>query len=220
MPEPDERDIAERLRAVAEDVRAPAGLRADLARRRLAGGRPARGSLRPRRALLPAGGLALAVGGLLTLAPYADAPRPRTTIAAAAEAGLRAPSRPAPEARAGEPFLRAEVDSVRFPNYAYDDDGGDWQAVGAREDRIGGRAARTVVYARGTARVGYTIVTGAPVPVPGSARPLAGGRDVGASALRRGATTIVTWRRGGHTCVLASRTTSTDSLLRLARWRA
>jgi hypothetical protein len=37
--------------------------------------------------------------------------------------------------------------------------------------------------------------------------------------VRDGATTVVSWRLGGHTCVLASRVLDADGLLRLAAWR-
>jgi hypothetical protein len=39
------------------------------------------------------------------------------------------------------------------------------------------------------------------------------------AVLRDAGATIVTWRRGGRTCVLASRDASAAALLRIAAWR-
>lgn len=98
---------------------------------------------------------------------------------------------------------------VRFPNYAYDSS---WRAVGSRADDLGGRAARTVTYARGGVRVGYAIVDGAPLGFPaGSRRVDAGGTPVW--VVRREGVLQVVWERGGHTCVLASRAATLPQML-------
>ena len=38
------------------------------------------------------------------------------------------------------------------------------------------------------------------------------------AVLRHGGAAVVTWRRDGHTCVLASRQASAERLVRLAAW--
>ena len=69
--------------------------------------------------------------------------------------------------------------------------------------------------AEGYERVGYAIVGGAALRVTGARRAatLAG---VTYSTIRDGGASIVTWRRDGHTCVLASRPASVSALIALA----
>ena len=50
----------------------------------------------------------------------------------------------------------------------YWEDGLGWNAVGTRVDKVGGRTATTVFYAKGDKRVGYTIVSGKGLSVPSS----------------------------------------------------
>lgn len=163
-----------------------------------------------RRWALGTGALAVAaVAAALTIAGGDDGP----SVADAASASLRpAPAADAPVIDAADPrYITARVGAVRFPNYAYS---GRWRAVRQRALRIDGRDAVTVVYARGAERVAYTVVDGDLGVVP-SASAVAG--DYRLTAV--GGAAVVSWRRRGATCVLASHSTSTAAMLALARWR-
>ncbi len=62
--------------------------------------------------------------------------------------------------------------------------------------------------------VGYTIVTGAPVPVTGGQTVTRGG--VPYTFIGHGPARLVTWVRGNHTCVIAGRCVTNATLLKLA----
>jgi hypothetical protein len=137
------------------------------------------------------------------------------SLADAAGLALRAPTQAAPPSDRGhERFLRAEVGGVHFPNYRYSTP---YSTAGARSDRIHGRHALTVVYGLGDKRIGYTIVDGKPLSVPSGARWVTRG-GLRVAILRRNGARVVTWREGGHTCVLASRSASVERLVTWAAW--
>jgi hypothetical protein len=75
----------------------------------------------------------------------------------------------------------------------------------------------TVEYRGRRQRVGYTIVAGPALAVPGEAQRVRRG-SLGLAVVRRDGATVVTWRRAGHTCVLASRDAPARRLLDLAAW--
>jgi hypothetical protein len=102
---------------------------------------------------------------------------------------------------------------IPFPSYLK---GAGWTPSGVRRDTLHGRAVTTVFYTSpGGGRVGYAIVGGAALGVPsGSTTTIGGVRYVLA---RAGGTRLVTWRRAGHTCVIAGRSVSPGTLLALAR---
>ena len=92
-----------------------------------------------------------------------------------------------------------------------------WRASGVRRGRIDGRDATVVFYAKDGMRLAYVIVAGA-----GLSRP--SGTQAGVVRQSRVPDTPtnnepagVTWRRGGHTCVLVGDATSAE-LLKLASW--
>ena len=68
------------------------------------------------------------------------------------------------------------------------------------------------------ARAGYAIVAGPPLKLAAGARAVMRDR-VRYAVLPIGGTTIVTWRRRGRTCVLASREASAQALLAMAAWQ-
>ena len=114
-------------------------------------------------------------------------------------------------------LLQENVGDVAFPNYAAKFG---WKPVGTRTDEIGGRKTRTVFYEKDGKRIAYTIVDGDPLSTPGDA----------ATATREGTDlqwietqgrTVVTWERGGRTCVLSasSPTSRRNDLLELAGWK-
>jgi hypothetical protein len=200
--------IGAAIGATAATVDAPAGLRARIA----ATGPPPRRSRRMLAAATVCVGAAIGIAvGLVAISDDERAP----TIASAAAAALRSPAAPSPGAApASERFVRARVGTVRFPNYGYDSG---WTVAGIRRDELAGRDALTVIYRGWGDRIGYTVVDGAPLERPAGARQVVSdGRRF--AVLRRGGALVVTWRQGGHTCVLASRSAPLKALLALATW--
>jgi hypothetical protein len=133
-------------------------------------------------------------------------------VAGLAELG---PSAPAPPRDRAEPTrLAASVAGVAFP--AYPARLG-WRASGARTDALDGRETSTVFYTRGGRQVAYSIVSAEGLAWPeGAHRTVRDGTPL--RSLRRGGTTIVTWLRSGHTCVLTATDTPRGELLELAAW--
>jgi hypothetical protein len=111
--------------------------------------------------------------------------------------------------------LDLDVDGVPYP-YWQDDFG--WKATGSRVDKVNGRDATTVFYRKGKWRIGYTIVTGKPVSVPGSATVTVNHGIRFRSAPLHGAT-VVTWERRNHSCILSGFNMSRAALLKLASWQ-
>jgi len=136
------------------------------------------------------------------------------TLSAAAAFTLKPALGPAP----GHSFdgaLDLDVDGVPYP-YWQDEYG--WRATGSRVDRIDGREATTVFYSKGNRRIGYTIVTGKPVGVPGSAEVTMKHGTRFRSVPFKGAT-VVTWERRGHSCILSGKNVTRAQLLKLAGWQ-
>jgi hypothetical protein len=111
--------------------------------------------------------------------------------------------------------LDLDVDGVPYP-YWQDDFG--WKATGSRVDKVNGRQATTVFYRKGKWRIGYTIVTGKPVSVPGSASVTVRHGIRFRSAPLHGAT-VVTWERRNHSCILSGFNMGRHELLKLAAWK-
>jgi hypothetical protein len=111
--------------------------------------------------------------------------------------------------------LDLDVDGVPYP-YWQDDYG--WHATGSRVDKIGGRQATTVFYSKGSQRIGYTIVTGKPVSVPGSATVTVRHGIRFRSTPLHGAV-VVTWERRNHSCILSGLNVSRAQLIKLAAWK-
>lgn len=129
------------------------------------------------------------------------------TVLRASLVALERPTAPAPAA------LVASGTNIRFPDWSRRG----WPSTGMRTERIGGRSVTTEYFRTydGAARLGYAIVSGAPLQW-GSRGPT---RVVGGEAyglISWGATRIVTWVQDGHTCILASRNTPSRALLALA----
>jgi hypothetical protein len=132
------------------------------------------------------------------------------SVQLAAGVALQAPTSGAP-AQTGD---RLDVSSagVAFPYWQATVG---WRAVGTRVDRVQGRRVVTVFYTSPRhGRIGYSIVGGAPLAVPAAH---AINRDgLTFTVLNRGGATVVTWRRLGHTCVMASHTAGPQRLIDLA----
>ena len=177
--------------------------------------------LRPRKAprgrrrlglVLSAAGVLAAVAIVFVVLSVGGGPV-APSVADAAQLALRPPDGPPPAAVAGTPTLAASVGGVSFPDLqaSYG-----WRPVGVRRGQVGGRSTTVVYYQKGGQRIGYAIVDG-----PALTRP-----ESGASTTRSGVEfrtlalqgqQVVTWRNGGHTCVMIGPVPAGE-LVTLASW--
>jgi hypothetical protein len=170
---------------------------------------------------------------LLVLALSPGGPAAPTVLQASALA-LRPATLNAPEENPSTPGLLAiSVDGISYP---YWESRFGLQTAGARSDRLGGRAVTTVFYAGaggkqdtplprrpGThaigpstaERIGYSIVAGPALAVPDSGHTVVW-HGVRFQLLSAAGSTVVTWRRAGHTCILVGSGVSSRTLLTLA----
>ena len=190
------------------EIRAPASLRQRVA------------ELEDRRARSSRRGLAALTAGAATLFGAAIAAivlsgsgAASPTLAQAAVLGTASATLPSPgQDEANPAHLRASVDGQAYPYWG---DRIGWHDTGQRRDRVGGREAVTVFYANGAGtRIGYTIVSGPALAVPTAPSVTRGGVTYSLVAFQ--GSRLVTWRRGGHTCVLVGRGVPTQRLLSLA----
>jgi hypothetical protein len=154
--------------------------------------------------------LALVVAALVVLVSgSSSAPSvPQTVRVTLAAATLPAPARDPHD----QYVLQLGVGGIRFPNWRSTTG---WRTAGARRDTIDGRHVVTVFYTgHGGRRVGYAIVSGAPLATGGGSPVKYAGTAY--TFQRHGATRLVTWVRSGHTCVIAGRRVSYRTLLALA----
>jgi hypothetical protein len=172
-------------------------------------GAGARGLL-PRLALV--GGLAvvLAIVAAVVLTSGPGSP----TVADAAALASEPPNGPPPPPVANSSTkLTANVEGVAFPNLAQ---WAGWETLGVRHGRIDGRDATVVFYGKGSRRLAYVIVSGSGLPRPSDGQSTFR-NGVEYQTLRSGDRLAVTWRRGGHTCVLIGDATLPE-LVHLASW--
>jgi hypothetical protein len=207
--------VGRRIRELAQDIQAPHALRARLADAQAAPDRHRGGASwlrRPRIALPVLGGtLAAAAVAVVLIVGGGSGP----TVGDAAALALEQPTAGAPKV-VDVVDLDASEGGITFPNYGYE--WPKWKATGARHDRIGGRATTTVTYRGPKGDVGYTIVDGKPLAIPDHARRLTKSGTALAIYVKDGAT-VVTWRRDGHTCVLAGRGAGVEAqLVKFATW--
>lgn len=190
----------------------PDSLQSAIDSHRRTGERRHRIGLAPRFALAGALVAAIVVVAAVVLTGGPGAP----SVADAAQLATKPPNAPAPPPATGNTAkLAADVEGVAFPNLARF---AGWRTVGARRGRIGGRDATVVFYGKEGRRIAYVIVAGQGLPRPsgGNATSTHG---VKYQTLRSDGRLMVTWRRGGHTCVLLGRATRPE-LLKLASWGA
>jgi hypothetical protein len=212
--------LAERQGVALEALRgtantgAPARLRAEVERRRVSGRSSARSLKRVRitRALSAA-----TAAGLALILAFSGIFSASLSVADAAALAQKPPTQPAPRGVPAKPqLLRAAVGGVPFPNYAAKFG---WKPVGAREDAPSGRHATTVYYENGARRIAYTIVSGDALGHPSDARSTTRA-GVEYRSFRYHGRAVVTWERGGHTCVLSGgKSVSPAQLVALADWR-
>lgn len=138
-----------------------------------------------------------AAAGLVLILGGASAP----SVEAFVEAAAVPPAAPPPAVDTSHPQrLAARVGRVWFPNWR----ALHWPAVGRRDASISGRHATTIYYAgRDGTRIGYMIVGGGPLPWPDRGRALTRGGTRFQLYSERGSR-VVTWRNGGHQCLIVS----------------
>jgi anti-sigma factor RsiW len=181
------------------DHRAPGHVRASIAT--TLAGPPAR----RRRGRVAAGALAAAAGvaALVLIALPGSEPAAPTLSQAAALADR-------------QPALRALPSGDKAWGLAFPDLErlGGWKDAGARLDRVGSRAARTVYYVNTGRRIAYTILSAGSLRVPDGARSW---RRKGKPwyAFDQGGRTVVAWERQGHMCVVSASGLSGGRLVRL-----
>jgi hypothetical protein len=216
--DPLDEELAERGRALiaaaVAETAAPLALRERIEANRARAAKPARA--RRLRALLPAGGLVAAAVVAVVLVVGGGDGAPSVLATASLAAG--GPVLPAPaEDTSNETVLKASMEGVPFPYW-----GGSfrWEAVGARDDKIEDRSAKTVFYdnPKGV-RAAYTILGGDTIDAPSGAY-VKTVNGVKLWITKDKGRRIVTWTRGGHTCVLsAPLAVPEDKLLELAAWK-
>lgn len=209
MSRPDP-DAGKAIRDAVGAVQAPARLREELATQRVR-------LVRRRRTVgAVAATAATVLAAALALSQTGGDPRP-PTIAEAAAIALRAPALPAPEPAAASGVLQASSGGVAFPDYSQGDMR--WRPNGQRRARRGGRDIAVVTYAIGhKAYSSYAIVDGPALRLTDAARTVERG-GTRYTVARHGGATVVAWHKGGRTCVLASRKSSAEALLRMAAWK-
>lgn len=177
---------------------------------------PREGQDRPpeRRAGLVAGGLVIAAALAMTvyfLRP--QDPDSRAFVEDIASLHARDQEHGRPES-ASPTLLRVEHERVPFPVL----ERFGWAAVGRRDDVVHGRKATTVFYARGGARLGYTILGGrALAPVARARRTRVAGTRL--RTIESDGRVTVAWVRLGHTCVMSAADVPPAELHRLAAWK-
>ena len=218
-PEPFDEELAERGRlliasAVAE-TRAPLALRERIEADRGRAPRSTR-SRRGWRVFAPVAGVVAAVAIALVVLVGGSA---NPSVLATAALATKGPVLPAPaEDQSNDSILKASVGDVPFPYWG---DSFQWEAVGARKDNIDGRNAKTVFYENPKgAQAAYTILDGKKIDPPKGAR-VTTERGTKLWVTEHDGRRIVTWTRGGHTCVLSAPKAIPESkMLDAASWNA
>jgi hypothetical protein len=203
-----QRQAVSLLRSV--DVAAPYSLRSQV--EAMAHPRAARRRLVWPRIPIVAVGAAFAaalVAFVLVISAGSSAPTvPQTAHLALFSATLPAP----PEDDSHANLLALHADGIPFPNYV---NSIGWEAAGVRRDTLHGRTVTTVFYTDASGqRIGYAIVSGAPLTVPAGRVTDIGG--IHFTLARSGSAQLITWRRAGHTCIIAGRDVRAATLLDLA----
>ena len=162
--------------------------------------------------LIPAATTALAAAVIALVVVIGNSGTSNPDLNQATRLALSTPTAPAPaETTSGTRTLDVSAGGLPFPYWGQTVG---WQAAGTRADKISGRPTVTVFYRRLGHTVGYSIVTGAPLPFKGGRTVTRGG--VAYTFIRQGPARSVTWVRGNHTCVIAGQWVTNGTLLKLA----
>jgi hypothetical protein len=170
----------------------------------------------PRRGLRAALAGGVAAAALATVLALTLAGQAGPTLADAARPAAWPATAPAPAPDQRRPgLLRASFAGVSYPDWERQFG---WRATGRRHDTLDGRPAETVFYQHTHHRIGYTVVSGAPLEPPARAeRFVVDGLEI--RAYSDGPRDIITFRRDGRTCVLAGQVHRRSTLLKLASWK-
>ena len=187
--------------ALRERIAAPSARRARPARRR--------------RLAIPATLAGAAAAAALAAVVLLPAGGGNPTVVEAARLSAQPPTAAVAVDSSNPKLLAADVEGVPFPNWRGEFG---WRPDGARSDRLGNRAARTVFYEHAGRRVAYTIVSGDGISAPEGSRP-ATSNGVHLHTLAQGGRRVVTWWRDGRTCVLSSSDVGDHQLIALATWK-
>jgi hypothetical protein len=216
---PADDELAERGRALiaaaVAETRAPLGLRERIeSDRQRAGSRRAAPARRWGVFAPIAGVLAAAIVAVVLVTGGNGTP----SVFATAALATRGPVLPAPaEDPSNEAVLKASLQGVPFPYWG---DSFQWEAVGARDDKINGRPAKTIYYrnVRGM-DAAYTILGGDAVDPPKGAHKVnRNGTDIWVTTHKD--RRVVVWQRDGHTCVMSAPLKIPEGkLLDLASWK-
>jgi hypothetical protein len=205
-----QRSAATALRGLG--VAAPTGLRRRIELER---SRPS-ASVRTRRLAFGAAlaGAAAAIALALVLVAPSGSGGP-TVVQAAQLSDLPATQSSVRLDPANPKLLDVQVEGVPFPNLHADFV---WHEAGSRSDQLDGRNTKTVFYERDGQRIGYTIVSGEKIDPPAGARASVQ-NGVRLRTATSGGHAIVTWLRGGRTCVLSGAGVSAKDLREVASWK-
>lgn len=212
----EQRAAVSAISEAAATVSAPTSLRTRIEAERARAERPRAGSRRPRWAL-PAGlaaaaAAAAAVIVLVLAGGSSGAPGFKDAAALAQRPPAAAPPAPA----ASDPrLLDVSQDGVAYPNWRPKFG---WEAAGQRTDMLDGREATTVFYAKGERRLAYTIVSGDALDAPGGGR-ASTVEGTPLTTFDKDGRTVVTWTRGGRTCILQGEGVDPDKMRELAAWQ-
>jgi hypothetical protein len=154
-------------------------------------------------AALGAAAAAAAAALVLIALPGSETAPPTLTQVAAL--GTRAPT----VAHASGP--RLEAWGLGYPDLRREYH---WRQDGSRTDRLGGRTARTVFYAKDGRRIAYTILSIGSVKIPEGAHSW---RRKGRPwyAFEEEGRTVLAWEREGHMCVVSAGGLRSRSLVRM-----
>jgi anti-sigma factor RsiW len=200
------------LMRASEEIVAPASLHAAIHGQTSQRRSRVRGPARWRPRLLAPLTATMGAAAVIVIVLVSGGSRSLTVTQTAQVSALASPTRGAPAVDRGDTdLLSLRVGSIHFPAYERQTDS---RATGARTDHLRGREVQTVFYDIAGRRVGYSIIAGGAVPVPrGSSNTIQGVRYVTTTT---GDARLVTWRRAGHTCVIAARRITRRTLLSLA----
>ena len=207
-----ERRVVEALHQARATERAPERLRA-----KIDASRPSRATAAGRRfayAGVAVAAVAAVVLALVLALPSGTPGAPSVSDAAALAARGPVQAAPTPDPSMPASRLHQSVGDVYFPNWT---SRFGWQATGARMDKLGGRTAVTVFYRWNGDTIAYTIVHSPPLAEPSGKATTWDGTEF--RTLNLNGRLVVTWRRGGDTCVLSGTGIKAAELQRLAAWK-
>jgi hypothetical protein len=159
-----------------------------------------------------AAAFAAVVAAAIVLVPQASTP----SIAATAALGALPAEGAAPPRQGEAPLLAGGIGDVAFPDW-HEVFG--WHARGARHDVVEGREARTVFYVHMGHRIGYTIVAGGTLDIPGGAE-IVRRNGLEIALYRDGPRDVAVFVRDGLTCILSGEVIDRMTLVKLASWHA